>query len=229
RDRARVRSQQGCDLCALQPRAPRESVARGQGRAAPDDRAGRARHALRDRLVGAERPRARAAARAARAAVPVRAEGRRADHDDEADRLLPGLTRARSAATLAAVTVERIHEFWFGPRPWTAAALEERMAFWFGRADEAERAERDAAIGREFGASIERAAAGELSAWAREPRGRLCLILLLDQFPRNVHRGTARAFAYDAAALELALDGIAAGMDRALDPVERVFFYMPLQ
>src|SRR5690606_10770379 len=104
-----------------------------------------------------------------------------------------------------------------------------RMAFWFGRADEAERAERDAAIGREFGASIERAAAGELSAWAREPRGRLCLILLLDQFPRNVHRGTARALAYDAAALELALDGIAAGMDRALDPVERVFFYMPLQ
>jgi uncharacterized protein (DUF924 family) len=57
----------------------------------------------------------------------------------------------------------------------------------------------------------------------------LSLILLLDQFPRNIYRGTRRAFAADEKALHLTLTGIQSGADAALDRIERLFFYMPLQ
>ena len=66
-------------------------------------------------------------------------------------------------------------------------------------------------------------------SWADSPRRRLSLILLLDQFPRHVHRGTARAFAADREALALTLSGMQSAADAALTPVERIFFYMPLQ
>ena len=69
---------------------------------------------------------------------------------------------------------------------------------------------------------------GELAAWESTPRRRLALILLLDQFPRHVHRGTPLAFAHDHAALSLALIGLQFGADAALHPIERVFFYTPL-
>ena len=57
----------------------------------------------------------------------------------------------------------------------------------------------------------------------------MALALALDQFPRNMFRGSARAFAYDDKALALALSGMQSAADAALDPVERMFFYMPLQ
>jgi uncharacterized protein (DUF924 family) len=76
---------------------------------------------------------------------------------------------------------------------------------------------------------VRRAASGRLSAWAATSEGRLALILLLDQFPRSLHRGTADAFAHDVQALALAREGIAAGADRELSPFARMFFYMPLQ
>jgi uncharacterized protein (DUF924 family) len=72
------------------------------------------------------------------------------------------------------------------------------------------------------------AALGRLSTWESGPRRRLALILLLDQFSRNIHRGTARAFAQDRAALSLTMSGMQIGADATLDPVERLFFYMPL-
>ena len=65
--------------------------------------------------------------------------------------------------------------------------------------------------------------------WAATARGRLALILLLDQFPRHLYRGRAEAFASDRHALTVALTGIDAGLDRRLDTVERVFFYLPLE
>ncbi|HWZ62188.1 MAG TPA: DUF924 family protein [Steroidobacteraceae bacterium] len=118
-----------------------------------------------------------------------------------------------------------IREFWFGELPLTPQALSERMQFWFGEAG----APQDGEIRTRFGTLIERAAGGELASWAGGPRRRLSLILLLDQFPRNVFRGTARAFAGDEQALALALSGMQCAADAALDPVERLFFYMPLQ
>jgi uncharacterized protein (DUF924 family) len=122
-----------------------------------------------------------------------------------------------------------VRAFWFGDGPLAAAALSERMRFWFGGEPSALRARRDAEIQRRFGALFERAVAGELGSWADGPRRRLSLILLLDQFPRNMFRGTARAFASDEAALALTLSGMQSAADAALEPVERMFFYMPLQ
>jgi uncharacterized protein (DUF924 family) len=118
-----------------------------------------------------------------------------------------------------------VREYWFGTAPLTAAVLEERVRFWFGEAG----APQDEEIRARFGALIERAGAGDLAAWAGGPRRRLSLILLLDQFPRNIFRGTARAFAYDEQALALTLSGMQSAADAALEPAERLFFYMPLQ
>ena len=117
-----------------------------------------------------------------------------------------------------------VREYWFGTEPLSPEALDRRMDFWFGTD-----AGRDEEIRGRFGGLLERAAAGELSAWADGPRRRLSLIVLLDQFPRNMFRGTARAFEYDAQALALALTGMQSGADGALDFIERLFFYMPLE
>ncbi|HEX7031314.1 MAG TPA: DUF924 family protein [Gammaproteobacteria bacterium] len=119
----------------------------------------------------------------------------------------------------------------------------EVLAFWFGDAAAGDAAELKAAFGRwfgggeafdrqiedRFGERIECALAGGFSDWADEPRSRLALILLLDQFPRNVFRGTGRAFAGDKRALALASDAVARDMHLALAPVERVFLFMPYQ
>lgn len=131
-----------------------------------------------------------------------------------------------------------VREFWFG-KAWTGAvepegsperavALQRRAATWFG-SDPQLQARRDEAIRTRFGRLLERAVRGQLSGWADSPRRRLSLILLFDQFPRQMFRGTSRAFAHDAQALGLALSGMQAAADAALNVVERIFFYMPLQ
>ena len=122
-----------------------------------------------------------------------------------------------------------VRDFWFGPLPLSAQELTRRMRFWFGAEPSEVRQRRDETIRARFAGLLERAAAGELSAWADGPRRRLSLIILLDQFPRNIYRGTARAFAHDAQALQLTLSGMQSAADAALDVVERIFFYMPLQ
>lgn len=119
--------------------------------------------------------------------------------------------------------------FWFGREPMTPARLAAKMPEWFGGADAQARAARDAAIVAQFGVLAARAAAGALDAWAASPRQRLALILLLDQFPRHIHRGTPRAFATDDRAAALTLDGMQKAADATLDPAGRMFFYMPLQ
>src|SRR5262249_17283334 len=70
---------------------------------------------------------------------------------------------------------------------------------------------------------------GELNHWKTYPRGNLSLIILYDQFPRNIYRGSAAAFADDQLALQLCLNGLAIAQDQELHPVERAFFYMPLE
>lgn len=123
-----------------------------------------------------------------------------------------------------------VRHFWFGREPLTLETLTERQRLWFSTfASRDERRAVDDLIRTRFGELMERAAAGELGPWEGSPHRRLSLILLLDQFPRNVFRGTARAFATDGAALSLTLSGMQAGADVALSPVEKLFFYMPLQ
>jgi uncharacterized protein (DUF924 family) len=122
-----------------------------------------------------------------------------------------------------------VRDFWFGKLPLSAEGFNRRMTFWFGDESSVIRQRRDEHIRARFGALVERAGRGELASWGDGPRRRLSLLLLLDQFPRNMFRGTARAFATDAQALALALSGMQSAADAALEVVERIFFYMPLQ
>jgi uncharacterized protein (DUF924 family) len=103
------------------------------------------------------------------------------------------------------------------------------MRLWFGDPNAPELTpQADELIAERFGPLMKSAAQGALSAWESSPRRRLALILLFDQFPRNVHRGRAASFAQDQRALSLAVSGMQFGADAALDPLERLFFYMPL-
>src|SRR6185312_15304814 len=120
----------------------------------------------------------------------------------------------------------QVRDFWFGKLPMTAQALEQRVKFWFpGNEPEELQDKRDQVIRSRFGRLLEQAARGELASWADSPRRSLSLILLFDQFPRNIYRRTAKAFAYDDQALAVTLAGMRSAADGALDIVERLFFY----
>jgi uncharacterized protein (DUF924 family) len=116
--------------------------------------------------------------------------------------------------------------YWFGDASDPidgVAALERRGVKWFYGGPEIDRE-----IGARFGAALERARRSELEDWAETPRERLALIVLLDQFSRNVFRGTPLAFAQDATAQRLAATGLEASMDQDLALHERLFFGLPL-
>jgi uncharacterized protein (DUF924 family) len=86
----------------------------------------------------------------------------------------------------------------------------------------------DDRVRAQFGALVVAARLGALDHWATSARGRLALIILLDQFPRHCYRGLPEAYASDMKAQRLAADGIEVGMDEQLNFAERQFFYMPL-
>ena len=115
--------------------------------------------------------------------------------------------------------------YWFGPggAPPTLAEFRERTKFWFFKDPTNDRRIREL-----FAADVERASVGELTVLEATPRGRLALVLLLDQFPRNLYRGSARAFATDGEALRIVLEGLEGAVDRELAVPERFMFYMPL-
>jgi uncharacterized protein (DUF924 family) len=109
------------------------------------------------------------------------------------------------------------------------------LAFWFADDPATHRKvwfEKDAAFDAActgLAAARDLAKAGALDAWADTPRGGLALVVLLDQLSRNLHRGTAEAFAGDAKARVVARDMITCGFDQALTPVERMFVYLPFE
>ena len=107
------------------------------------------------------------------------------------------------------------------------------LDFWFDSATEALWFERsdafDAAIRERFGDTLVAALRGELDAWADTPEGWLALLIVRDQFSRNLYRDDPRAWSGDAATQVLALDGIAHGHDLQLAPLQRVFAYLPLE
>lgn len=114
----------------------------------------------------------------------------------------------------------------------------EVLAFWFGEGDEHGRkrvewfkkdATFDDEIRRRFIPAYQLAAADRLSHWKDDVRACLALIIVLDQFSRNMFRGSARAFATDAMAREATRHALAQGFDRVLKPVERQFIYLPLE
>jgi uncharacterized protein (DUF924 family) len=120
--------------------------------------------------------------------------------------------------------IEAILEFWFREQELSAPQVDRRMDVWFGE-DEVF----DHECKKEFADDVELASEGKLDHWAHQPRGRLALILLLDQFRRNIFRNTAEAFSRDKAALKLCVEGAMEKKDQGLTPIQRAFFYMPLQ
>lgn len=122
------------------------------------------------------------------------------------------------------IRIDAVLAFWFREEQLSAPQIDRRMDLWFS-----EDPVFDHEIEREFAADVEAASAGQLDHWARSPRGRLALIILLDQFRRNIYRRTAKAFALDNKALKLCVEGARDKLDQGLSPIEKVFFYMPLQ
>ncbi|TFW27265.1 DUF924 family protein [Duganella callida] len=118
---------------------------------------------------------------------------------------------------------QAVFDFWFTPA--AGQDPEQPRREWFQKNDAFDRE-----IAQRFGTEIEQALAGGLRDWDTQgPRAALARILLLDQFCRNVYRGTPQAFAGDTEALPAALNMIATGADQALAPLQRVFVYMPLE
>jgi uncharacterized protein (DUF924 family) len=115
-------------------------------------------------------------------------------------------------------------QFWFGTDADDASTARNKAELWWGHS-----AETDASLRDRFGRVAAEAARGQLGQLNNTSRGRLALILLLDQLPRSIHRGTPEAFAQDAAARQVADSGLAAGADRLLRPIERLFFYLPFE
>ncbi len=107
----------------------------------------------------------------------------------------------------------------------------EILTFWFEETDSKKwfkkSAAFDASVVARFGATHAAAVAGALDRWAEDPKGALALIIVLDQFSRNIHRGSPLAFAADARALEVARQVVAAGWDAQMSDDERQFVYMP--
>lgn len=122
------------------------------------------------------------------------------------------------------VRINRILTFWFKEHELTAPQIDGRMEIWFG-----EDPVFDQEIERDFADDVEDASTGAIDYWSHQPHGRLALILLLDQFRRNIYRGTVKAFEKDKAALTLCIEGAMQKKDKGLTPIQRVFFFMPLQ
>ena len=114
-------------------------------------------------------------------------------------------------------TPQQLLDFWFDRDPSTHRPV------WF---------ERDAAFDQSctlFADALRAAQSGALDAWAATPHGALALVILLDQFSRNLFRGSAETYAADARARSVARAAIACGFDQQVGPVERGFFYLPFE
>ncbi len=126
---------------------------------------------------------------------------------------------------------DEVFDYWYRDALAEPDKLPERMKFWFGDPadDPGVTGQRDDEIRRLFEQALHQAARGEFEDWNEQPVGRAALIILLDQFPRNIYRGSAQAFAYDSIARAQCLQGLDASQDQALPPLARVFFYLPLE
>jgi uncharacterized protein (DUF924 family) len=119
--------------------------------------------------------------------------------------------------------IDKILNFWFGNLKDNEIPSEECRRIWWIKDDE-----NDKKIKDYFENDLALAIKGESEAWELTPRGTLALILLLDQFSRNIYRDTRRAFSQDQKAIEISISGIEKGFDTKLHPAQRIFFYMPL-
>jgi len=121
-------------------------------------------------------------------------------------------------------TIDDIHDDWFGALDNDGMSAPSQNALWFG-ADAAT----DNKLRERYGQWLAKSARGELNHWSDTDRGLVAFVILIDQFSRNIHRGTAEAFAADHIALAASQKAIAQQRDHRLPAIHRVFLYLPLE
>lgn len=121
-------------------------------------------------------------------------------------------------------TLGSILQFWFGDLDDDGLCAPEQNALWFKSRTETDRLIRD-----KFGDLVDQAIAGNLDHWQETDEGLVAIVLLLDQFTRNIFRDTPRAFSGDSKALDLALRNIATGRYKNLPLVHRASLFLPLE
>jgi uncharacterized protein (DUF924 family) len=120
--------------------------------------------------------------------------------------------------------IRHILDFWFGPLDAAGMSDPDREKRWFRGGADIDRHCREHYTGL-----VESAVAGGLTGWSDSAEGLLARVLLLDQFTRNIYRGTPAAFAGDELAIALARDAVATGRDRGMPTIHRVFLYVPYE
>ncbi len=118
---------------------------------------------------------------------------------------------------------DRVNGFWFGDIGENGLCSPAKSARWFSKDSDFDRL-----VGDKFGDFPPLVYGLELDGMIKDPHSALALIILTDQFPRNIHRGLPESFAFDGIALAICQKGMDRGLDSSLLPIERVFFYMPL-
>ena len=119
---------------------------------------------------------------------------------------------------------ETVIDFWFGEAGADSVVAKRQTSLWFKK-----QASTDALIKERFEATLLSAANGELDHWCDSAQGRLALIIVLDQFPRNIYRDNPQSFAFDSLARQQCEAGIERHEDAILPAIQRVFFYLPLE
>lgn len=119
--------------------------------------------------------------------------------------------------------IDRILDFWFGNLKENGIPSDAYRKKWWIKDHK-----NDKRIKDHFGDDLKLAKRRDFDDWKLTPLGSLALILLLDQFSRNIFRDTAEAFSQDQAAIKICINGIEKGFDNELHPIQRIFYYMPL-
>jgi uncharacterized protein (DUF924 family) len=121
-------------------------------------------------------------------------------------------------------THETLLQFWFGSNTDDKIVAKEQSKLWWSKNSQTDRQ-----IQQRFEPYVAKASNRALDSWLATPAGCLALIILTDQFPRNIYRNTPQAFSFDALARSWCKEGIGKGFHNSLRPIERVFFYLPLE
>ena len=117
-----------------------------------------------------------------------------------------------------------VYNFWFGTNGLSVDAVKVQSAIWWKSSTDT-----DYDIERRFGKLVEAAGKGAFGDWMNEAKSALALIILHDQFPRNLYRGSAKAFSHDEQALKYAKQLINSALFEELAPVEKAFALMPFE
>lgn len=135
-----------------------------------------------------------------------------------------GLLYPSTPSSQISPRISDILDFWFGSLPDPSYFPQNKVPIWFTETTEIDRQMRE-----NFSQDVQAALNGEYNHWRATPKGRLALILLLDQFTRHIYRNKPQEFVGDPMARGLVLEGLQQGDDQSLYPIEKAFFYLPLE